>query len=310
MNLEIPGAGKPYIPHPKYKRYWARTDLPWMSIGYVSQMPPIYTLAFYNAIANDGKLIRPRFVKCLKKGNKIEKEMETEVLNPAICSQRTLTQIRAMLDSVVTRGTGKNIKSPFVSIAGKTGTAQLAKGKQGYKSGGLSYQVSFCGYFPADTPQYCGIVVIREPRNELPSGGRQAGGVFKEIAERIYARQARTPVKLQDSTIRTVPKMLSGNNLKIRSTLDQMGIPYRWIGKEGADWVRVTGNMGRITLIPYAVVPRVIPDVTGMGARDAVHLLGDLGLRVHLSGRGQVVSQSMVPGTFYKRGQTISLVLE
>jgi cell division protein FtsI (penicillin-binding protein 3) len=104
--------------------------------------------------------------------------------------------------------------------------------------------------------------------------------------------------------------MLSCNNLKIRSTLDQMGIPYRSTGKEGSDWVRVTGNMGRITLIPYTILPRVVPDVTAMGARDAVHLLGDLGLKVHLSGCGQVVSQSLTPGTFYSKGQTISLVLE
>ncbi|HOJ66199.1 MAG TPA: penicillin-binding protein 2, partial [Paludibacteraceae bacterium] len=188
MNLEIPGTAAPNIRHPLDKsKYWSKTTLPWMSIGYETQIPPIYTLAFYNSIANDGKLIRPYFVKALSKNGQILKTFQTEIINEQICKPSVLQTIRETLLGVVEGrlGTAKNVRSKYVRIAGKTGTAQISKGALGYRSGGKSHQVSFCGYFPAEHPLYTCIVVIREPRIGYPSGGKMSGSVFKDIAERI-----------------------------------------------------------------------------------------------------------------------------
>jgi cell division protein FtsI (penicillin-binding protein 3) len=312
MDLEIPGGGKPRIPHPKDKhRYWAKTDLPWMSIGYVTQMPPIYTLAFYNAIANDGKLMKPYFVKALSKDGADVKTFEPTVVNEAICSKKTLVEIRRMLDSVVVHGTGKNIMSPVVPIAGKTGTAQLSKGAAGYQSGGKSHQVSFCGYFPADHPEYSAIVVIRQPRSELPSGGRQAGGVFKDIAERICAREWRVkPGARSDSLPSIQPPVMYGQASLTKRVLRHFDIPQTEANKPSSDWVGVKNTGKRVELTYLDMADRLVPDVRRMGARDAAYLLGSRGLSVNLSGKGRVVSQSISPGSLYNKGQTITLHLE
>ncbi len=313
MNLEIPGAGRPRIPHPKDKRYWAKTDLPWMSIGYVTQVPPIYTLAFYNAIANGGKLMKPFFVRAITKNGEEVQSFSPTVVKASICSETTLVEIRKMLDSVVVHGTGKSIKSPVVTIAGKTGTAQLSKGVSGYQSGGKSHQVSFCGYFPADNPKYSAIVVIREPKAELPSGGKQAGGVFKEIAERICAREWRVKPGEQIDSVRDIespPFVMGGRKETTKGVLSLLNV--QGVRSQGgkADWVKVELKNKRLSLIPVDVSARLVPDVRNMGARDAVYLLGTKGLFVNMSGHGKVVSQSIPPGSFYNRGQTIGLHLK
>lgn len=312
MDLEIPGSGKPYIPYPRSKRYWAKTDLPWMSIGYVTKMPPIYTLAFYNAIANNGTLVRPFFVKAFSRNGQVFKKFSTQVLNPKICLDTTLTQIRLMLDSVVGSGTGKPASSKIVLIAGKTGTAQISKGASGYKQGGTSHQVSFCGYFPANRPKYSCIVVIREPKNEIPSGGKQAGGVFKEIAERIYSQNLRLKPGIKDTAYYTAgyPVLKAGKMISLKSLLNDLNIPFfpRNISNK-TFWVNTKTDVNGIDIFPQQLINRLVPNVLNMGARDAVYLLGRLGLDVSISGRGKVVSQSVPPGSFYCHGQHIGLIL-
>ncbi len=170
LRLEIPGAGRAKIRRPDDTvRYWSKTALPWMSFGYETQIPPIYTLAFYNAIANNGKMVRPIFTKEIMHNGKTVQSFSTEVIRESICSERTLNMIKDMLLGVVEKGTGKAVHSDFVRIAGKTGTAQIASGGV-YRQAG--HQVAFCGYFPADEPKYSCIVVIRQPRNGYPSGAR------------------------------------------------------------------------------------------------------------------------------------------
>jgi cell division protein FtsI (penicillin-binding protein 3) len=311
MDLEIPGSGRPFIPYPVGKRYWARTDLPWMSIGYVTQIPPIYTLAFYNAIANNGKLIRPFFVKAFSRNGENIKEFQTSVLNEKICSDKTLAQVRVMLDSVVTHGTGKPIFSKVVSIAGKTGTAQLSKGTSGYQQGGKTHQVSFCGYFPADKPKYSCIVVVREPKNELPSGGKQAGGVFREIAERIYAQNLRKKPSRPDSVgVITSPFPKSGRVNGLKEVLAQLNIPFAASLPAKTQWVQSSVDEKGMHVTPNEPRKWLVPNVMNMGARDAVYLLGKVGLQVSISGRGKVISQSITPGSFFIRGQKIGLVLQ
>jgi cell division protein FtsI (penicillin-binding protein 3) len=313
MRLEIPGSGRPRIPHPKDKnRYWAQTDLPWMSIGYVTSIPPIYTLAFYNAIANNGKLMRPYFVKSFSKDGETIKELLPTVLNPKICSDTTLVIIRAMLDSVVTAGTGKPANSPYLRISGKTGTAQISKGAKGYKEGGTSHQVSFCGYFPSDEPKYSCIVVIREPRKGYASGGHMAGTVVRELAERIYACDSRIiPGQQIDSVKVKMPAVIkSGNKGFTKVLLDEYKISANLSEIEKSGWITSTTNDKGIQLKPQEITRKLIPDVRNMGARDAVYLLGNMGLHVNITGRGKVISQSLSPGSLYNKGQNISLILE
>lgn len=311
MNLEIPGSGRPYIPYPTGKRYWAKTDLPWMSIGYVTQIPPIYTLAFYNAIANKGKLIRPFFVKAFSRNGEVIQEFETTTLNEKICSDTTLTQIRLMLDSVVGHGTGSGARSKVVAIAGKTGTAQLSKGASGYQTGGKTHQVSFCGYFPADKPKYTCIVVIREPKGELPSGGKQAGGVFREVAERIYSQNLRLkPCKPDSSETIDFPLPKAGKYTSLKEVLRELNVSFTSQVSGKTKWVQPEAEKKGVYLTSMTTRKWIVPNVLNMGARDAVYLLGNIGLQVSITGKGKVVSQSITPGSFYNRGQRIGLVLE
>jgi len=299
LNIEIPGAAIAKIRHPKDKHVnWYKTALPWMSIGYEVQMPPIYTLAFYNAIANNGKYIRPYFVKSISQNGRILETFDTETINSSICSSSTLSDIRMMLQAVVEEGTGKSVHSDYVSIAGKTGTAQLQYGK----GQPVTHQVSFCGYFPADKPMYSAIVVIRQPRNGYPSGGLMSGGVFKTIAERVYAQSVQAHVV--DTVAPGLPPAKAGKTVALSEVLDELNFNYL---SAGETWGRVQAAQNYKTE-PIPVSDYHVPNVVGMGAKDAVYLMERVGLRVQLYGRGKVQSQSIQPGVKAMRGQTVSLV--
>ncbi len=314
MKLEIPGTAKPEIKHPKRDpNKWSLTALPWMSIGYETQIPPIYTLAFYNSIANDGKLIRPRFVKAIMKNGQVIKTFETEVINPEICKPATLAIVRETLLGVIEgkKGTAQNMKSKFVRIAGKTGTAQISKGKTGYTLGGKSHQVSFCGYFPADKPLYTCIVVIREPGKGYPSGGKMAGSVFKSIAEQVMS--LRSSYNLQnicnDSTqkINLIPQVKSGNYLAAQKVLKNMNLNIK---DTNAEWVQIHNKDIQNDITPISINRNKIPDLCGMGAKDALYLVNKLGLYAQISGRGKVISQNLKPGTQISKGQHVVLILD
>ncbi|MDO9154648.1 MAG: penicillin-binding protein [Paludibacter sp.] len=315
MDLEIPGTAKPEIKHPKRDpKKWYKTTLPWMSIGYETQIPPIYTLAFYNSIANNGKLIRPFFVKAIMKNGQIIKSFDAEVINPAICKPTTLEIVRETLLGVIEgeKGTAKNMKSKFVRIAGKTGTAQISKGKKGYKNGGTSHQVSFCGYFPADKPLYTCIVVIREPKKGYPSGGKMAGSVFKSIAEQVMSlKSTLNPQSLKNDTtqkINLTPALKSGNYQAIQTAMSFLNI--KEAPTTTAEWVQVL-NINKVNKItPLSVNNKKIPDLSGMGAKDALFLINKLGLSARISGRGKVVTQNLKPGSETKKGQIVVLTLE
>ncbi|MDR0371121.1 MAG: transpeptidase family protein [Prevotellaceae bacterium] len=316
MNLEIPGTATPNIKHPKdEKANWSKTSLPWMSIGYEVQIPPIYTLAFYNAIANDGKLIRPFFVKEISKNGQTVKQFETEVINPAICKPTTVRDMQEVLLGVVEGklGTARMVRSDKVRIAGKTGTAQISKGALGYSTGGKTHQVSFCGYFPADNPKYSCIVVIREPKNGYPSGGRMSGMIFKDIAERVMALN--TDVKPQDivsndtlNHYKNQPVPKSGNYKALYTVAKKLD--QKMMG-EASDWVKtaLAENEDIITINSLKIEDDTVPDVIGMGAKDAVYLLEKAGLRVQLNGIGKVTAQSIKPNTKVQKGRTILLAL-
>jgi cell division protein FtsI (penicillin-binding protein 3) len=280
-----------------------------MSIGYEVQIPPIYTLTFYNAIANDGKMIRPYLVKAIQKDGKILQTFTTSTLDEAICKPSTLSIIKSMLVGVVQHGTGANLKSPYVNIAGKSGTAQISKGISGYKTDGIEHQVSFCGYFPADNPQYTVIVVIRDPKIGYASGGTMAGAVVKEIAELVNANKiTMLPDAVATMAVDRIPMIKGGDYNDVKTVLSRLSINF--LGdKADFPWITATSDNNYVTIHPMSVARNYVPNVMSMGAKDAVYLLENSGLRVQLVGLGKVVSQSLLPNSVLQKGQTIVLTL-
>ena len=313
LNLQIPGEGKPNIRRPKDGR-WSKTALPWMSIGYETQIPPINTLTFYNAIANNGKMVKPKFVKAIMRNGEVIKEFPTEVINPSICSQSTLQQIQGILTDVVNhkKGLGKPARSPQFLVAGKTGTAQVSQGTAGYKSRMVNYLVSFCGYFPADKPQFSCIVAIQ--KSGLPaSGGLMAGSVFGRIAERVYAKNLVLDIRNAiDSTSIVIPDVKAGELAEAKRVLDDLKISSQtdFRTKRNQEvWGNTSAMTSAVNLHAKEMDRKEVPSVIGMGAKDAVYLLESCGLKVRLSGVGTVRRQSIPQGTRVKAGQPIAIEL-
>ena len=283
----------------------SKTTLPWMSFGYETQIPPIYMLMFYNGIANNGKMIKPFLVKEFTKNGKRVKEFEAEVITPQMCKESTLAEVKDMLLGVVEEGTGKMGKSDLFPIAGKTGTALIASGG-GY--GGGSY-ISFCGYFPADDPQYTCFIGIRKP--QTMAYGWQTAIVLKNIAEQIYIRNARlSPEECRvDSTLQKMPVVKNGFWENNHVLMRKLNLAVEELPQQ-AEWVNWSYADDTYRPNPLPRKEGLVPDVTGMGARDAVYLLEKSGLRVNLTGAGKVVAQSFLPGQKIIRGTTISITLQ
>ena len=308
LHLQISGEGKPNIRGPK-ERYFSKTTLPWMSIGYETQVPPINILTFYNAIANNGISIRPKFVKAAMKDGEMIQEFPTEVINPKICSDKTLAQIQDILRKVVSEGLAKPAGSKQFHVSGKTGTAQISQGAAGYKTGTTNYLVSFCGYFPSETPKYSMIVSIQKPG--LPaSGGLMAGSVFSKIAERVYAKDLRLPLTSAiDTNSIVIPNVKAGEMRSAKRVLDELNIKTQGeIASSGKEvWGSSHAAPQAVVLESRSNMQNFVPSVIGMGAKDAVYLLESKGLKVRLVGVGKVRSQSIANGTVAKKGQTITL---
>lgn len=312
LDLDIPGAGKPYIRMPN-KNNWSRTALAWMSIGYETQVPPINTLTFYNAIANNGVMVKPRFVKSIVKDGQVVEDIPVEVLNPAIASPKTIQDIQVILEKVVSEGLGKKAGSKQFHVSGKTGTAQVSQGKGGYKTGTMRYLVSFCGYFPSEAPKYSCIVAIQ--KSGLPaSGGLMAGSVFSKIAERVFAKHLAQDLKeAKDSTSILIPDVKNGDIGEAHYVLNEIEVNSSGIsGHSSHDkpvWGKVTCNPESVLLSKKEINNKLVPNVIGMGAKDAVYLLESMGLKARISGVGKVKSQSIPPGNTLRKGQTIQIRL-
>lgn len=282
-----------------------------MSFGYETGIPPIYTLTFFNAIANNGKMVRPMFTRSIARNGKTVESFSTRVINSSICSDKTLAEIKEMLLGVVENGTGKAVHSDVIRIAGKTGTAQISQGRAGYKANGVSHQVAFCGYFPADNPKYSCIVVIRRPRIGYPSGGTMSGGVCRNIAEKIYASTfSFRPKDLPEDTLaRKVPAVKGGDYKALEYVMNELDIDYDDAAVE-TGWVATERRDDDVLVKDVPVRPNLVPNVTGMGAKDAVFLLESAGLKVALSGVGRVRAQNIPPGRTVVKGQTVTLTLK
>ena len=294
----LPGYRPPIIRMPnrkkngKYDDNWYATTLPWMSIGYETQIAPINTITFYNAIANNGKMMRPRFVKKVVKNGETVREFPPEVIKPRIAKPQAIKTMQTILEHVVSQGLGRKAGSPHFKVAGKTGTAQVSQGKAGYKSGIVQYWLSFAGYFPADNPRYSCIVCIK--KTGLPaSGGGMSGVVFHHIAEGVMARYLKMSVEdARDENSLDIPDVKNGNVKDANYVLNQLGIDKK------------------VTEPEDIYSESTAPDVTGMGARDAVYLLENRGLRVKVHGRGKVKRQSYPAGKTIMQGSECILTLE
>ena len=274
LDIPIIGEGVPIIPEPGDK-IWSRNALPSMAYGYNLQLTPLHTLAFYNAIANDGQMLKPRFIKSVKAFDKEVEGFDKEVINPEICSAKTLAEIREMLKNVVVRGTGKKMYSKNFSMAGKTGTARTDYGNYEAWRKDRKYVSSFAGYFPTDRPKYSCVVVIHKPSTKVGFYGADVSGpVFKSIAQKIF-----TDTPLIDE-------------------IESLAVKHEGVEQQYQSYYK--------TAQTYLTI---MPDVTGLPTMDAVALLENMGLKVEVKGTGVVVKQSIAKGQKVKKNQNVALEL-
>ncbi len=306
LGLEIPGEGKPSIKDVDDK-YWSKVSLPWMSIGYEIALTPLQTLAFYNAIANNGTLVKPQFIKEFRTAGLTTKTFEPVILKEKIVNnQSTIDQAKKLLEGVVQKGTATNLRNPVYKIAGKTGTAQIAQGKKGYNKS--NYKASFVGYFPAEDPKYSCIVVINNPTKGVYYGGSIAGPVFREIADKVYATRLSPLDSVKTDTV-SPTNILNGVGSYGDMAYLLKDSKLRFDQAAGSDFVKLETRDSVNIAVPFNVSDSKMPEVIGMGARDAVWLLESSGIRVKVVGKGKVKKQSIQPGLAIKPGTSCIIEL-
>ncbi|MDX9883750.1 MAG: penicillin-binding protein [Prolixibacteraceae bacterium] len=306
LGLGIMGEGVPYIKYPGDKDWWG-PSLAWISHGYEIKLTPLQTLTFYNAVANGGKMVKPRFVSEIRENGILQKSFKPEVINPSICSRETLLKAQDMLRGVCKNGTGRSLQGPYYELSGKTGTAVIAYDDEGYLKGGKkNYQASFAGYFPAGNPKYSCIVVIVGPQGAY-YGGSVAGPVFREIADKVYA----TFLEPKDSVLKepvSAPYVKPGFSDDISLATSDM-----WLKLDPSatrsELMIVRQDKEKLKLAGIQLPEGIVPNVCGMGAVDALYLLETAGLKVKMQGFGEVIKQSIDSGVPVVRGETIHLDL-
>src|ERR1043165_9078345 len=306
INIELPGAAAPRIAEPKK---WSGVSAAFIAHGYELQVSPLHTLMFYNAIANNGTMVKPYLVDRVKEYNKTVDSSTTVVLNEKICSGNTIKQLQEILKGVVENGTATNLKTDYLHVAGKTGTAVIAQGNKRYAGGGKKvYQASFCGYFPAEEPEYSMIVVINSPSQNGYYGNVVAGAIFKEVADKVYS--------LSMEMHKAVNREIAENQLPLipkGSSADLANI-YKFLGinapSVNSEWAVASANNKQVALAENEMASGVVPDVSGMSLKDALFLLESMGMRVSVTGRGNVMKQSVMAGEKILKGMAISIELK
>ena len=311
-GIDLLGETTPIVKTPKSKT-WSATSLPWMSFGYEVLVSPLQTLMLYNAIANDGKMMKPYLVNAVKENGLVVKENHPEVLEEAVCSEQTLKLLQECLKGVCNdpHGTGLTLfkGAPYI-VAGKTGTSLMANGNRGYAD--HIYQSSFAGYFPADNPQFSCIVVVKnKPFAPIYYGAKIAGPVFKELADKLYALNADKDKKVQSF----IPaKKDSSYYLYAGATEDMQQVmnTLQWKYKDSAgahEWTRLYAVNYEPVLNGQPVSKKNMPDVRGMGLKDALFLLENMQAKVIVKGRGKVKTQSVEPGAAFTKNQAVTIEL-
>jgi len=311
LNIGIKGERAPFIKYPGSET-WSGISLPWMSMGYEVALLPLHTLTFYNAVANDGKMVKPRLVSEVLDKGKVVKSYKTQVINPSICSKSTIEKAQKLLEGVVENGTARNLKESHLKIAGKTGTARVANDNEGYgKDNKIKYRASFCGYFPAEDPMYSCIVLVESPSQQSIYGNIVAGTVFREIADKIYAQSydlLRDDEIVSEKTEFQVPVSKDGSREELITVFQELDTKIKDLGNND-DWIKTYNKNEHIEVRDQPVIDNLMPNVRGMGAKDAIFLLENMGLKVSISGSGAVRYQSIPSGTRIRKGTQVKLEL-
>lgn len=322
LGLSIPGEAAPLIKNTKSSD-WSGVTLPQMSYGYETLLTPLQILAFYNAVANDGRMVKPRFEKAIINNGKAVKTYSTEVLVDQIAKPETIKKAKIMMEGVVQNGSGKGLNITAFKVGGKTGTAQIARtgservvGESMYGSAGnRKYQASFVGYFPADNPLYTCIVVVYNPGKGTYYGGLIAGPVFKEIAEKVYSSSLdfMQPINNKQDLLTKAPASIKSKNNEMLVASKALKLPVKTSGSEEEYVSRNQFDSTRVVLIPNNIKSQldkgIVPNLNGLSAKDALFLLENSGFHVKLMGMGSVKKQSIEAGQKYAKGDKITLIL-
>jgi len=310
LGLQIPGEGKPFLKNTDDK-YWSKVSLPWISIGYECSLTPLQILTFYNAVANNGRMVKPLFVKQIRNKGHVVQEFKPVILHDSIASPATIAKVKLMLEGVVQKGTATNLKHAQYQIAGKTGTAQIANAGAGYKGADkMRYQASFVGYFPADNPKYSCIVVVYAPNGGLYYAAQVAGPIFKEIADKVFASsiELHKELKLEENLAQNIPSTKNGQFRQTEKVVKTLRIPAK-LPESQDRWIAAKSTSDNVVFTGVKFRHDQVPNVVGMGLRDAIYLLESKGLQVRIIGRGTVVKQSVNAGSKIQRGQEIVIQL-
>lgn len=305
LGFQIKGEGKPKIKRPEEKG-WSGITLPWMAYGYGLEVTPLQILTLYNAIANNGKMIQPIIVRSVKDVDNIKEKYKARIIDPQVCSRETINKLQMLLEGVVLRGTAQNIKGTHYRIAGKTGTSQLLENGRYTKK----YITSFAGYFPANSPQYSAIILIRNPKGWRQYGSNVAAPVFKEIADNIFARNIDMhPPILNDFVADQgiFPVIRAGYMDDLSFLCNELGISNH--SKTENDWVKTDIKGNAVYWKEILDIKGTVPDVSGMTLKDALYLLELQGYRVYFDGAGRVKNQSEIPGKRLPKGSIVNLQL-
>lgn len=309
-GIDLTGEKRPVIYKPGGK-FWGPTTLPWMAFGYNLAVSPLRTLMLYNAVANGGKMMKPYLVSAIKEEGVLLRSIEPKIVDEKICSDQTLQQLKSCLEGVCISGTAAELfkNSPY-PVAGKTGTALVADNNRGYAD--EIYQSSFAGYFPADDPQYTCIVVIKnKPHAILHHGASVAGPVFREISDRLYSSYVRQSAKPGGKIKKADSSSFSYAGMKqdMAFVAKELKIPYRDSSVNIDEWTDFSGRNAAMVMQKKQVNDKTMPQLKGMGLKDAVYLCENMGLKINVRGRGRVATQSVMPGQVIARGQLINIEL-
>jgi len=322
LGISIPGEANPLIKETK-SNDWSGLTLPQMSYGYESLITPLQTLTLYNTIANDGKMVRPRFEKAIKRNGITIKTFKTEIIEEQIVKKSTIKKAKQMLEGVVQNGTGKNLNITAFKVGGKTGTAQIAKigfkkgtSKTAYgDAGNRDYQASFVGYFPADKPLYTCIVIINSPSNGIYYGGLVAGPVFKEIAEKVYSNSLDflEPINNKQNLLTNAPASIKSQNNEMLIASKALQLKTKTNATDDDYVSRNVNDSMHISLqsnnLESQLKKGIVPNLNGLSAKDALFLLENSGFHVKLFGMGSVKKQSIEAGKKFNKGDKITLIL-
>jgi cell division protein FtsI (penicillin-binding protein 3) len=318
-KFDITSSSSPSI-HTPSQSEWSVTSLPSLSIGYSSKISPMQIVMLYNTIANEGKMMQPYMVKEIRHEGQTLSKIEPTILNDKAVSAKTAATLTQMLVQVVDNGTANGIKTDNYKIAGKTGTAWLSQGKAGYnQENNRQFQASFAGFFPANNPQYTIVVVVNNPKSGRYSGSQIAAPIFKNISDRIYSTHIKVQPTLQTASLPQVPGILKGDVNKTKWVLNEIGISSQLLQDSATknsnpilngQYIDPIKEAHSVKLKPMRIQENTLPDLRGMGLRDALKLLSDLGIKATYSGYGRVSDQAPAPNTKLGSSNEVVLILK